>query len=336
MRKNRAVFLDRDGTINYEVGYLGKWDKFKFIPGAVEALRELKEAGFKLVLITNQSGVEKGVFTLRDVENIHQKMQKILEKFDAQFDKIYFCPHGPERKCECRKPKTFFYQEASRELGLDLHHSYFVGDKERDLLPSLELGGETILVLSGEGRKTLKKMNFSPSFVAKDLKEASRWIVRRRKIKTWEEIKKEVKNLRERKKKIAFTNGCFDLLHPGHLKTFEFAKREADILVVGINTDESVRKLKGKTRPVMSLKERMEILTALEMIDFVVPFEEETPLRLIQEIEPDVLVKGADYPQEKVVGREVVEKRGGKVILVPLLKGVSTSKIIERISQWKK
>lgn len=147
----------------------------------------------------------------------------------------------------------------------------------------------------------------------------------------FEEIKTVVEQLRQQKKKIVFTNGCFDILHPGHLFSLIKAKLEGDVLIVGINSDSSVKTLKGASRPIFSEKERSELLSALFFVDYVVIFSEETPIELIKLVQPDVLVKGGDYKEEDVVGREIVEARGGKLVMIPPVGGYSTSKIIERI-----
>ena len=126
--------------------------------------------------------------------------------------------------------------------------------------------------------------------------------------------------------RLVFTNGCFDLMHSGHLHILEVAKSKGDKLIVAVNSDESIKRLKGKTRPVLPLKERMELLAALDCVDFVIPFEEDTPLKLIQKVKPDVLVKGWDYAG-KAVGADCVDE----VCYVPLIEGHSTSKIIDKI-----
>lgn len=132
--------------------------------------------------------------------------------------------------------------------------------------------------------------------------------------------------------KIVFTNGVFDLLHPGHIQLLQFAREQGDILVVGINDDDSVRCLKGEKRPIFPLAERMEILAALECVDFVVPFGEDTPLQLIRALAKiDVLVKGGDYALGEVVGRKEVEDWGGKLCLFRLAENYSTSSLIEKI-----
>ncbi len=130
---------------------------------------------------------------------------------------------------------------------------------------------------------------------------------------------------------IAFTNGVFDLLHVGHLHILEQARLEGDTLVVGLNSDESVRRLKGNGRPMVSQKDRKRLLLALSCVDRVVVFDGDTPERLIRSIEPDVLVKGEDWAEEDIVGAEFVKARGGRVVRVPLLEGVSTSLLIARI-----
>jgi D-beta-D-heptose 7-phosphate kinase/D-beta-D-heptose 1-phosphate adenosyltransferase len=134
-----------------------------------------------------------------------------------------------------------------------------------------------------------------------------------------------------REVKLCFTNGCFDLLHPGHVQYLEDTKALGDFLVVGLNSDESVRRLKGPTRPLQDEAARALMLLGLRSVDAVLRFDEDTPLELIGQIRPDILAKGGDYAPEAVVGREVVEGRGGRVAIIPFLDGHSTSQIEERI-----
>jgi D-beta-D-heptose 7-phosphate kinase/D-beta-D-heptose 1-phosphate adenosyltransferase len=136
-------------------------------------------------------------------------------------------------------------------------------------------------------------------------------------------------------RRVVFTNGCFDLLHPGHLKCLEEARKQGDFLVVGINSDDSVRRLKGNGRPLVPQEERAEVLAALECVDAVVVFNEETPRELIAELRPDVLVKGGDWAANEIVGREEVEAAGGKVVSVPVEPDWSTSEIVSRIRAAK-
>jgi len=134
-------------------------------------------------------------------------------------------------------------------------------------------------------------------------------------------------------RRFVFTNGCFDLIHPGHTELLRRARSFGDYLLVGLNSDRSVRALKGPNRPVQGELARAQVVAALASVDYVVLFDEDTPLRLIQELVPDVLVKGGDYTPATVVGREVVERAGGRVQVVPLIPGFSSSQITERIRQ---
>jgi rfaE bifunctional protein nucleotidyltransferase chain/domain len=135
---------------------------------------------------------------------------------------------------------------------------------------------------------------------------------------------------RSRGRRIVFTNGVFDLLHPGHIRYLQAARAEGDVLVVGVNSDRSVRANKGPSRPVMPEAERAEVLAALACVDAVAIFDDETPAAIITRIQPDVLVKGADWAADAIVGRDTVEARGGKVVRVPVEAGWSTSAIIEK------
>ena len=131
-------------------------------------------------------------------------------------------------------------------------------------------------------------------------------------------------------RRVVFTNGCFDLLHPGHIRTLEQARSLGDVLVVGLNSDASVRETKGDSRPVVAENERAELLASLEAVDFVVLFGEPTPREIIGELLPDVLVKGADWGATEIVGREEVEAAGGRVVSIPLEPGYSTTSIVQK------
>src|SRR6201991_1675365 len=144
------------------------------------------------------------------------------------------------------------------------------------------------------------------------------------------ELDAQLLDWRKQDLRIGFTNGCFDILHPGHVKLLTAARATCDRLIVGLNSDASVKRLKGESRPVQDERARAEVLAALEAVDLVTIFEEDTPLRLITEIKPSVLVKGGDYTREQVVGHDIVEAAGGEVVLVDILKGFSTTSLVDR------
>ena len=140
-----------------------------------------------------------------------------------------------------------------------------------------------------------------------------------------------VDRLRQKGKTIVFTNGVFDILHPGHLRYLQDARREGDALVVAVNSDWSVKAIKGPARPINPERERAEVLAALACVDAVVIFDEENPQDIIGRLQPDVLAKGADWTADRIIGRETVEARGGRVVRIPLAAGYSTSAIIDKI-----
>jgi D-beta-D-heptose 7-phosphate kinase/D-beta-D-heptose 1-phosphate adenosyltransferase len=148
---------------------------------------------------------------------------------------------------------------------------------------------------------------------------------------TWEQTESLVRTARAEGRRVVFTNGVFDLLHSGHVRYLQRARNLGDILIVGLNADASVRRNKGRGRPITPQDERAEVLAALECVDAVVIFEEDTPAEIVRFVQPDVLVKGADWPADQIVGRDTVEARGGQVVLVPVEQGHSTSAIVERI-----
>jgi rfaE bifunctional protein nucleotidyltransferase chain/domain len=141
--------------------------------------------------------------------------------------------------------------------------------------------------------------------------------------------------LRQAQKTIVFTNGVFDLLHPGHVRYLEVARSLGDALILGLNSDVSVRRNKGPARPITPERERAEVLAALSSVDAVVIFDEDTPAAIVEALQPDVLVKGADWPADQIVGREVVEARGGRVVLVPVEQGHSTTSVVERVRRLR-
>lgn len=146
------------------------------------------------------------------------------------------------------------------------------------------------------------------------------------------DLLKKLEGLRKAGKRIVFTNGCYDILHPGHVDLLARAKALGDVLVLGLNSDASVKRQgKGDDRPVNPYPVRAFVLAHLASVDFVVPFEEDTPARLIEAVQPDVLVKGGDWPVERIVGRETVQARGGQVVSLPLIEGYSTTALIEKI-----
>ena len=191
---------------------------------------------------------------------------------------------------------------------------------------------EAVMLANVAGGLEVEKFGAVPikpqEIVQELMSEAHEGLGKRR---TLEQLLPELARHRGAGRRIVFTNGCFDLIHLGHVKYFRFAKAQGDLLVVGVNTDASIQRLKGSKRPIVNEDDRTEVLQELESIDYLVLFGEDTPIDLIQAVRPDVLVKGADYAKTAVVGWDFVEAYGGKVALAPLVDGRSTSNVISRI-----
>jgi len=152
-----------------------------------------------------------------------------------------------------------------------------------------------------------------------------------KKIKREKELIKIIRNLKEKNKKIVFTNGCFDLLHYGHIKYLEEAKRFGDILIVAVNSDRSVRRLKGENRPINNQRSRTKVLASLGCVDYITIFDDLSPLKLIKDLRPDYLIKGGDWKREDIVGKDIVQSYGGRVKTIPFLKNYSTTNLIRKI-----
>lgn len=178
---NSAVFLDRDGTINEEMGYINHLSRVKLLPGVGTAIRRLNDSGVKVVLVTNQSGAARGYFPIRLVHEVHEHLADLLAADGARLDAIYSCLHGPEEGCACRKPSPALIIEAAQDLDLDLNCSYLVGDRYRDVETAANAGVKGLLVLTGYGRGEYKYLRdrspVQPVYVAADLKEAAAWIL---------------------------------------------------------------------------------------------------------------------------------------------------------------
>ncbi len=182
-----AAFIDRDGTLSKEVGYVNHLSRFELLPRSAEAVRTLNRAGLKAVLVTNQAGVARGYFTESLVESVHRKMHRLLAQEGARLDGVYCCPHHPEgvdpryrRRCSCRKPVPGMLKRASREMGIDLSRSYVVGDKITDIEMAHRVGARGVLVLTGYGLGELELHGHlwrdGPEAVAEDLLEAVLWV----------------------------------------------------------------------------------------------------------------------------------------------------------------
>ena len=328
--KNKFIILDRDGTLNIDEGYTYKTQDLKFFPDVFESLSRLKKE-FKFIIITNQSGIGRGYYTEEDVRKFNNKMLEELKKRNIKIEKTYFCPHHPDHKCDCRKPNPKFIKEAEKEFNIDLKESWVIGDHGHDIGLGKNAGCKTIYLLTGHGVKHLddaRKQN--PDYIAANLKQAADYMLfsKENKIIPRDKIEALAKSLKQKNKKIATINGTFDILHKGHEFILKEAKKQGDILIAGLNSDSSVRQNKGPSRPLNNENARAKMLANFDFVDYVVIFNETTPIKLLELIKPNVHVNGSEYGKG-CIEAETVRKYGGRIHIVKLIKGYSTTNMIK-------
>jgi len=170
----KAVFLDRDGVLIEDIGYPHRLEDFKLIQNAVEGLKLLKD--YRLIIVTNQSGIGRGYFKMNDFENFNNHLMQELKKHRIKIEKTYFCPHKPKDNCNCRKPKTKLIKDAKKEFNIDLKKSFMIGNMKRDIEMGHNAGCKSIFVLTGKGMN--EKENSNADYVAKDLVGAAKWIMK--------------------------------------------------------------------------------------------------------------------------------------------------------------
>jgi len=335
-----AVILDRDQTINADPGYLNDASKVTLLPRAAEGIALLNQFKIRVFVATNQSGVARGLITEPALAAVNARIRELLAEGGANVEAFYVCPHRDEDHCDCRKPKPGLIHQIVTKNQIDTQRTFIAGDRARDLACAEALGIRGILVGPNEENES---MPGNLIFQAKDLHEAATFILET----IFEEESREkiydsgghflphLDKLRDGKK-VIFTNGCFDLLHSGHVQLLAQARALGDYLILGLNSDASVRKLKGPTRPVNNEIDRARILAQLPYIDAVVIFNEDTPIELMQALQPDVQVKGGDYIKEKLPEYDVMRKMGKQIVILPFRKGYSTTKILSRNHSIKK
>lgn len=325
----KTIFLDRDNTLINDPGYLDDPDKVEILPGVLTGLKLLYLSGYQLIVVTNQSGVGRGLFNIEIVYQIHEKIRFLCSSEGIKIKKFYICPHTDADNCDCRKPAPGLIQKALKEMQLKSEYCWIIGDRLRDLQAGQADSIKGILIGQPEGDLPGNFIYQAGSFT-----DAVTFLMQfdfdlnlNQKIYTDGSIPDAVNQ-----GKTVFTNGCFDILHPGHLQYLSQARNLGDRLYLGLNSDESVKKLKGKNRPINSFRDRALILAAFSFIDAVIEFKEQTPEVLIDKIKPDIHVKGGDYEATLLPEYQTVKKHGGDVVILPFRKGYSTTSIIKKMN----
>jgi len=342
---NRAVFLDRDGTINDDTSYLNKPEELRLLPNVVKGLKKLQDYGFKLVIITNQSGIGRGYFTEAQLLMIHKHLVSILKRAKINISKIYYAPHYKEsadhryRKGEhYRKPNPGMLVDAAEDLDIELTASYVIGDKESDIGAGYNSGLKgTILV---KGKYKYRSEKYKPHKKVKDLVEAADFIIRKeeasRIITDPLKLKKIVQSHKKKGTTIVTTNGVFDILHIGHIRYLNECKKDGNVLIVGLNSNSSVRMNKGEKRPIIDQFARAEMMANLRSVDYVFIFDQKDPREFLKIVRPDVHVKAGDYSLKQIIEQKVVASSGGIIKISNFTKGYSTTGIIKKIKDNEK
>ncbi|MBD3209133.1 HAD-IIIA family hydrolase [Candidatus Woesearchaeota archaeon] len=326
---NPAIFLDRDGTLNKDGGYTYKVDEFSLHHKVIEGLQILEN--FELIIITNQSGIGRGYYTEEQMHQFNKHLTNTLQQSQVNIQKVYHCPHSPEEVCKCRKPKTALAQKAAREYNIDLTQSWIIGDKPSDTKLANNIGCKAIHLLTEQGKVTLQKVKTAgPAYITSDLLQAATFVAKAKeeKIVSRTTIKNRVAELKAAGKKIVTLNGAFDLLHEGHDYILSQAKKQGDVLIVALNEDESIRKNKGKNRPVNTLQARQRMLSMYTAVDLITSFAEPDPRKIVEDIKPDIHANGAEYG-ENCIEATTVKKYGGKIYLIPRIEGFSSTNLLK-------
>ena len=181
---DKVIFLDRDGVIDKdpEKGYVKRIEEFQFLPGSLDAIKKLNSHGYEIIVISNQAGIAKGLYSVEDLNRVNNNMINEIKKAGARIKGAYYCIHKQEDNCSCRKPKVGLFNQATKDLNVDFNKTYFIGDKKTDVEVGKRIGCKTILVLSGKAKKAdISLWQIKPDYIKKDLKEAVDWIIKNNK-----------------------------------------------------------------------------------------------------------------------------------------------------------
>ncbi len=346
----RVVFLDRDGTINLDHGYVHRISDWEFTQRAPEALRALQKEGWSLVVVSNQAGIADGRFSKDDVDILHGYMKSLLQKTGVYLDTIVYCPHHREAGCACRKPEIGLARKAEEIIGpIDYKRSWVIGDKESDIGFGKNIGAQTALIRSPYWQP--ESLKIQPDMIIESLLEFSekmangeskfdRYNWRNEKIITSAEAAEIAAELRGMGRRLVTTNGSFDLIHAGHLDQLEEARKQGDVLFVGVNADNAVTAAKGPSRPLIPEEARCAMLAALICVDYVVTmpgsYSEEPMLSLLESVKPHVQVNGPDYGEPTTwVEWATMQKFGIKGHTIVKRNNFSTSEIVKNIRSTK-
>jgi len=350
MRGRPAVFLDRDGTLIDQDGYLGDPAGVVPFPGAAEAMRLFAEKGWQRLVVTNQSGVARGLFTVEQYRRVEQAVAAAVGEPEGSFACFHLPPDDGgtvapwNTACTCRKPGPGLLLRAAEERGVDLARSVLLGDDLRDLAAARAAGVEPVLVRTGKGRANEARLAehglggvqvvdgvldyarlLTPAGSADARVAGAAIVLDRARLATLLSLE------RSRGCQIVLANGCFDVLHAGHVRYLQGAAAEGDVLVVALNSDESVRRNKGAGRPVQTALDRAALIAGMRSVDYVTIFGEPTADEILRALRPDVHAKGTDWKAEDVPEVATVREIGARVAIVGDVKTRSSTQLLDRM-----
>jgi len=342
----RAVALiDRDGTLVEDGDYMSDPAQLVLLPGAAEAVRLLNSERVACVLTTNQSGIGRGYFDEAAYLATHARLVELLAAEGAWLDAAYFCPSAPEANDPRRKPSPGMYEDACRDLEIAGLPVYSIGDKKIDVELGRRAGGRGLLVKTGKGawesgevpagtpmcETAMEAAETLLMLLLIDAKPADSAL--KLKLRPMHTLGREIALQRAAGKRVVLANGCFDLLHGGHVSYLEGARAQGDKLVLAVNSNRSIRALKGEGRPVLPEPDRLQMLAALECVDYLTLFYDATADRSLRVLKPDVHAKGTDYTSETVPERETARALGVETYIAGAAKENSSRDIITVIRE---
>lgn len=338
----RAVaLLDRDHTLNDDPGYISHPDQVVLLPRAAEAIRLLNREGVCCLLFSNQSGIGRGLFTEEQLAIVQARLVELLAAEGARLDGLYHCPAHPEGNSPDRKPGRGMFDRALREHPITGLPVFGVGDRQSDVDFTRNCGGTAVLLQPDSAVSLTREGG-----IAQNLYQAAEWILTElhhrqlpqesashRKLQQLDQLVVDLQSCRDQGECIVLANGCFDVIHGGHVSYLESAREQGDRLVLAVNSNSSVRDLKGPGRPFLREDERIEVLCALEAVDHLVLFHEPTVERVLRVIRPAVHAKGTDYTAENVPERAIAEEIGSRVFIAGAPKENSSRDIFQTIRE---
>ncbi|MBI5154747.1 HAD-IIIA family hydrolase [Candidatus Poribacteria bacterium] len=350
--KPRAlVLLDRDGCLIEERHYLGDPAGVALLPRAARAVRLLEAEGIARAVCTNQAGVAKGYFGVEAIGAVHEQLTALLAGEGATLDAIKFCTAHEDADdaalregLERRKPRPGMALEVIAELGLAGVPVFGIGDKLSDAEFARNAGGVGILVRTGYGAESEAAMRTrgDNAPVVPDVYDAVRWVLNEldkraypedevlaRKLRTPDELRTVTDAGRAAGRRTVLANGCFDLLHGGHISFIEDARAAGDSLILAVNSNLAITRLKGRGRPILDEPSRLQLLAALQAVDYLTVFHEDSADELLEELRPDIHAKGTDYRDDNVPELQTSRRLGIRTVIAGAAKENSTRDIIE-------